>query len=378
MSFVQTVRALTETSSFDLQRFDFLKDGSKIALYGAGSAGRDMARALVGAGYPVSCFLDCAAQTGAVLDGFPLLHPDDVSLAPTRGQVHVLISIFNPTVDVAPLAASLKSAGWRSVTSFVEIHRRFPELGPRYWLVSPDFYTGKMSEILSAHEIWADDKSRELYEACFKFRLNGDCQFLPSPDPRQYFPPDVPSATLPLRMIDCGAFNGDTLKALEQSNLNTGAIAAFEPDMTNFAALLEVRQSPFFDKVDITLWPCGVSARTGQLRFSSGHGAGSSLARDGAETIQCVALDDSLSSFHPTFLKMDIEGAEFDALHGAASLIKKNRPNLAVCVYHFPHDIWRIPALLQSWNLGYRFYLRSHAFNGFDMVLYAVSRQPNL
>jgi hypothetical protein len=86
-----------------------------------------------------------------------------------------------------------------------------------------------------------------------------------------------------------------------------------------------------------------------------------------------VALDDVLAGWRPTLIKMDIEGSELAALYGARHLIAESRPSLAISVYHKPDHLWRIPLLLASWPElgGYRYYLRSHGFNGFDAVLYA-------
>ena len=119
------------------------------------------------------------------------------------------------------------------------------------------------------------------------------------------------------------------------------------------------------------LWPCAVHNRTMRLRFASGLGMASVVRADGAEIVQAVSLDDALSGFRPTLIKMDIEGAEYDALLGARETIHRYRPGLAVCVYHQPQHLWQIPLLIQSWSLGYRFWLRPHAHNGFDLVLYA-------
>jgi hypothetical protein len=88
--------------------------------------------------------------------------------------------------------------------------------------------------------------------------------------------------------------------------------------------------------------------------------------------IQCTALDEALPSFGPTVVKMDIEGAEHAALLGAARSIQTHRPGLAICLYHEPAHLWEIPFLIQSWNLSYRMYLRSHCYSGFDLVLYAI------
>lgn len=75
---------------------------------------------------------------------------------------------------------------------------------------------------------------------------------------------------------------------------------------------------------------------------------------------------------HPSFIKMDIEGAELDALIGARHSIEKDLPVLAISAYHQPDHVWRIPLLIQSFSDQYRFFLRSHNEEGWDLVCYAV------
>jgi len=123
---------------------------------------------------------------------------------------------------------------------------------------------------------------------------------------------------------------------------------------------------------DIALWPCGVYASTTRTAFSFGMDESAKLSPTGSGHVQCVSLDDALPRFRPNLIKMDIEGAEYDALLGARKTIIENIPGLAICVYHHPADLWRIPLLIRHWNCGYEFYLRLHAYNGFDLVMYAV------
>jgi hypothetical protein len=94
----------------------------------------------------------------------------------------------------------------------------------------------------------------------------------------------------------------------------------------------------------------------------------------GDTTVTAVALDDVLIEWRPTLIKMDIEGAEIEALAGARRVIAEARAALAVCVYHKPDHLWRIPLLLShsETTSDYRYYLRVHGFNGFDAVLYAL------
>jgi hypothetical protein len=110
------------------------------------------------------------------------------------------------------------------------------------------------------------------------------------------------------------------------------------------------------------------------LRFQGGQGAGSQLTEQGDLHVQVLNLDDVLPNFNPTLIKLDIEGAELDALRGASRTIQQCKPDLAVCVYHTPAHLWEIPALIKAMLPSKRLFLRSHRFNGFDTVLYAVTR----
>lgn len=86
-------------------------------------------------------------------------------------------------------------------------------------------------------------------------------------------------------------------------------------------------------------------------------------------------MDEALPGFAPSFIKMDIEGAEARALDGARRTIARHRPRLAISAYHQPGDLWNLLRQIRSWDLGYRFHLRGHSFNGFDTVLYALTDQ---
>jgi len=372
MSLAVIARNLAESSATAPERLKYLKDGNKIALYGAGAMGRDVLRALTEWGVAVWCFLDRNAMPGQTVEGYPVLRPDDDVILQHRAAAHLIVCIFNPTTDLGSLYRKLMSDGWHSVTSAVQLYQLFPGLRPQLALDSAECYVGKADEILSVQDLWSDEKSRRFYEALVEFRVTGDYGLLDPPDSLQYFPSDVPPWKTPLRLIDCGAYDGDTLRVLWQLKLPVEAVMAFEPDPVNYSALIAQRDAGQFDYMEISLWPCGVYSRAAQLRFSAGLGVGSRISEEGTEVTQCVALDDCVGRFRPTLVKMDIEGGEYDALMGAVRTIKEYRPGLTVCLYHRPDDLWRIPALIRSWDLGYKFYLRGHACNGYELILYAI------
>lgn len=69
---------------------------------------------------------------------------------------------------------------------------------------------------------------------------------------------------------------------------------------------------------------------------------------------------------------MDIEGSELEALKGAVKTIQRDKPRLAICLYHKPEDIVEIPRLIKNLVPEYKLYIRHYIPYHFDTVLYAV------
>jgi hypothetical protein len=76
------------------------------------------------------------------------------------------------------------------------------------------------------------------------------------------------------------------------------------------------------------------------------------------------------------FIKMDIEGAELDALRGAMHTLRRDRPRLAISLYHRISDFETIPRFLASLELGYRFYLDHYTIHAEETVLFATAEKP--
>jgi hypothetical protein len=95
-------------------------------------------------------------------------------------------------------------------------------------------------------------------------------------------------------------------------------------------------------------------------------------ATEGGNSVPVVALDDWCreNSVKPDFIKMDIEGAEPDAIQGASEVIRAYRPRLAICLYHRLSDMWVIPNMLKTLVPEYRFWCRKNAPYA-EFVLYA-------
>ena len=91
--------------------------------------------------------------------------------------------------------------------------------------------------------------------------------------------------------------------------------------------------------------------------------------------VNSLSLDDYFydKNKKPTYIKLDVEGAEMKALKGAEGIISEFKPKLAVSIYHNLEDIWEIPLYLVDKYPFYNYYIRHHDVSTFETILYAVT-----
>ncbi|MBQ9365524.1 MAG: FkbM family methyltransferase, partial [Schwartzia sp.] len=198
----------------------------------------------------------------------------------------------------------------------------------------------------------------------------------------QYFPREIRERLGRDEVFyDCGAYIGDTTEAfLKQTKGAFRAVYAFEMDPVIFDRMTS---NPSIKDKRISNVPFGVSDRNELVKFTPMPGGdGSSyvirfsgnLIGDGMAQLRSLdsLRDDGLLSEPATFVKMDIEGAEMDALQGMQQMMLQYRPKLAVCVYHKPEDLWEIPLFIHQMVPEYKLILRQHSpLMDNDTVLYA-------
>jgi hypothetical protein len=122
----------------------------------------------------------------------------------------------------------------------------------------------------------------------------------------------------------------------------------------------------------VPLHRAATADRGGTALFDATGMASARLSVVGGYEVGCVAIDDVVTGPLPTFVKMDIEGAESAALAGSARVIREGRPLLAVAAYHMQADLWELPRLIHEMMPDGRMFLRPHAGEGFETVLYAM------
>lgn len=341
-----------------------------IVIMGAGLLANRLHEACTQMDIPVHAFI-VSTPTAATHREVPLYGlaavPDDL-----LGK-SVWLGIFNHNdgSDLIQLRRQCLSRGFADVLLPQQYYALLEaRLGWCYWLAPPAAYDGQRANIETARALLADAESRSIYDAILRFR---QAEALDTPLPRsvgpQYFPTDlVPRLPGKVRgYLDGGAYDGDTV-ALAIEHLAPDLVLAFEPDPANFRKLAAHTANA---ATSVVLFPLGISDGARFLRFNSGNDAGSAVDDTGDSQIQVIDLDSTVSGTPIDFLKLDIEGCEIEALHGARKLISTQKPFLAIAGYHRWDDLWKIPMLVHAMNQHYRIELRLHCSNTFDAVFYA-------
>lgn len=188
----------------------------------------------------------------------------------------------------------------------------------------------------------------------------------------QYFDlPELESWRVPEEVfVDGGCFDGsnslDFIKWCSKGKWG-GHIYAWEPDPQNQQKCKKAFEE---NNIEYELIPKGLWKESAELRLQM-HGTSSAIVDEGDIIVEVDSIDRIVDK-PATFIKMDIEGSEYQGLLGARDMIARYKPKLAVCIYHKPEDIYEIPRLIYELNSEYTFYLRHYSFGDVETVLYAL------
>lgn len=371
-------------SSFEVGVADGVRhdlECKNIYVYGAGNVGGVIASILTSAGYDIAGFFDRSALENQSLLNLPVMKISDDSIPLIeRSRCLVIVSIMLDDAGLTSVISALRSQGFGQVRSYHSICALMmsgnlaSDSASSYALYGTN--TRRFSEarqrLLEVAGLWEDEQSRETYFRFVEVLLSSSPSLYAPPVPGyQYFPDNIPFSKGYQRFIDGGAFTGDTAKVLLELKGVIEAAAFFEPEPSSYLELVKAVEQERVAREQLLI-PCGLWSRTTSMSFRAGASSASCFSPEGDVFVQCVSLDQAIPDFSPTFLKMDIEGAECDALAGAERMIRSCRPDLAISAYHRFDHMWEIPLMIRELCSDYSLYLRSHGENGLEAIVYAT------
>lgn len=351
-----------------------VSDYKEIIIFGAGIGGKQTVELLkmYGMQEKIKAFSDNnIKKVGTLYEGYPVVPPEDICRYGERFIVLI------------------------SSTAFDVIQRQLAELGiakEDIYFFQPagislnentdlNFIKENIQKFETVYDRLADEKSRKIYRNILNYRISKRIFWLDEmkecidAEAIQYFDRGILSQYFfEEGFVDAGAYTGDTVNSFYKNFPKWGGhYYCFEAGKEIYRRLCQYIDST--GRKTIIPFNCALWDKPGELKFdvvSYGDSEGSRVS-DAGEDVKCDTLDRLLEGKKISFIKMDIEGAERRAVMGARDIIEKNKPVLAICIYHKPEDFFDIPLLIESLFPGeYKYFVRQYRYGHSETVLYAM------
>ncbi|MDR0992553.1 MAG: FkbM family methyltransferase [Ruminococcus sp.] len=288
-------------------------------------------------------------------------------------KVHTLAEIEAAAGDFAAVAAFGSNRP--------EILERFRALSKKHKFYSPDvpvcgdslfdraFYEKHREEIAEAEKLFCDEKSRRLYKNIIDYKISGDISFLENDsDSAGDIIKEAASEKAErgeLVYADLGAYDGDTVRLFAE-HFPYKKIYAFEPNEKNFRKLCDkTKHLSNIEYINKAAWD-----KTEEIAFSDTDNRNNNAFSGGGKLIPAARADDFFTD--ADIVKLDVEGAERQALSGLSENIK-NGATVICAVYHRSEDIFEIPLMFKKMRPESTFKLRKVPYvPAWDVFLIAL------
>ena len=286
--------------------------------------------------------------------------------------------IIMTSVFLGDYVRVLREIGAEGILSYHMLTILCPDLdvfAPRYDLATT---TLQMRSIVGDKEYskqmllnLGDDESKRIFGGMICYLLDNDLDAAVGIKSKNsvYFDPGLMDVKNGAVVVDGGGFNGDTLEEFLALADDFSAYHLFEPD----ESLLKHVKRRVSD-CRVLFHAKALYDKPACLRFKTDSTGMGRFAEDGEITVPCVSLDEAVAE-KISHIKLDVEGAELSALAGATKQIERNKPYLAISVYHKADDIPVLSQFVKSHVPAYRFYFRC-SFNSFfnDLILICTTQ----
>ena len=340
--------------------WQYLKTVNKpIVLYGMGNGADKIINVLENYGIPFKgVFASDGFVRNKIFHGFPISSYSE--LKEKFGDMVVLLCFGS---DRAEVLLNVKK-----ISSECELY------APDVPVIGGELFTEKYLKENKERFEWvydklSDDLSRKTFENTIKYKLSGKVEYLFECETQADEPYD---SFLKLsdneKFLDLGAYNGDTVADFVKRVKNYDKITAVEPDGKTFKKLLKNTES--IEKTECK--NLCISSFVGEAPFGMKHGR-NSKAFTGDVLAQFSTIDAIVGDGGVSFIKMDIEGEELNAIKGAESTIGTFSPKMLISCYHRTEDILTLPKAVFDIKNDYKLYMRHfHSLPAWDTNYYFI------
>lgn len=307
-------------------------------------------------------------KIGKKLLGFPIMSKKDI-LRKFGKDVQITVA----SVHYQEIIKDLKKLRFNYVFNpmffFTLDHKYFNLLT---WKNNINLIFKNKKKIRSVFALLDDERSRKIYIEIIRFRLTFDQSIFNKikDNTVEYFDKKIIKLSPNEIFLDGGAYDGDTIKTFIRESKNIFKnIYAFEPDNKSYIQLRKYLNKIADERIINN--KVGLGKNIEKLYFTNEGNLQSKITNKSKTLIKIIPID-SLKDIAFTYIKLDIEGFEQQALMGAKKTIGQHKPKLAICLYHNIEDLWEIPYLIKKINKNYKFYIRHYTNFLFDTICYAI------
>lgn len=350
-----------------------LKSAETVIIWGAGLSGQYVYDILCDYNIEVICFVDMSKyKQGTKLFGKMVYsfedaikkysHPFIVIASMWYEEIKEYIEKYSEE-GLCRFCNGLSTMNWETVNK-----KRISD-EPEYISKNIEYFEWLSGEL-------CDYESRQTLENLLNYRLTRNIDYLSQIKSNERIYVDKTIITDKIRnkignraIIDAGAFDGDTIPTLSECFSARNRYYCYEIS-DDCIRRLKQKKEIIFNDLEISVIQKALWSKS-NIKLGINGEELSGRVGEGDRSIESITIDDS--NLDPLgFVKMDIEGAEREALEGGQNTIQRDKPVLAICSYHLQDDLIELPRIIKSINDEYRFYLRHYMLSSGDTILYAI------
>lgn len=306
-------------------------------------------------------------KSGGMLDGVKILHIDEADKN---------LPVFSGVIEGRnkQVHELLINTGFRNVFSYLWLNASNKiEFPVPFWDNNKTDIESNFSKYCLLFDLLHDDLSRLTLSDLLYFRYTND--FVNTSFQYrlwdQYWEKEFINFDTLSSFLDGGSYDGLTTLHFSKLASSASRFFVFEP----YGESMKIVKKNLDQLSGVSYFQEALYSDSKPRPFSTSSNSANSVVTDGDTCVPCISIDKALNGEQVDMIKLDIEGAEPEAIKGATNTILKDHPILAISVYHNQSHFWLIPELVLGIRNDYYLYLRHYTEGIYESIMFFIPKR---